>query len=239
MDYANAGYVYAITNKVNGHRYIGSTANYKSRWHTHRSALRRGVHHSFILQKAWDKYGEPSFLFEVLLVCPKNLQILYETRLMSLETYNVLRTPKEIQIRGGWEHTAATKAKIAKANKGKKRTPEHRANIAAAVVGRKYNASFCEKARQRQLGVSPSMATREKIKQANLGRTVSPETRAKLSAAAAKRSLHTSAAMLSLVAELHAKVSQGRTVRSVISEVGMSSATYYKYAKLLTSGEPQ
>lgn len=61
MNYADAGYIYAIRNTVNGNAYIGSTTNYKSRWFTHKSLLRKGKHHSFILQRAWDKYGEAAF----------------------------------------------------------------------------------------------------------------------------------------------------------------------------------
>ena len=163
MNYADAGYVYAIRNTVNNHAYIGSTTNYKSRWHTHRSTLRRGVHHSFILQKAWNKYGEAAFLFEMLVVCPKDQRLEYETKLMALESYNVLRTPKESGVRGGWKHSDEFKAKMSALNKGKKLTEEHKAKLVTAQLGRKHDAEFVEKARRRQTGVTPSVSTRNKL----------------------------------------------------------------------------
>ncbi len=58
--------IYSITNTLNGHRYIGSSRNVEHRWAVHRHSLRRGEHHSLILQRAWDKYSEDVFLFEML-----------------------------------------------------------------------------------------------------------------------------------------------------------------------------
>ena len=46
--------------------YIGESVDIKSRWHTHKSELRRGVHHSERLQKDWKKYGEKAFRFSVV-----------------------------------------------------------------------------------------------------------------------------------------------------------------------------
>lgn len=164
--YEDAGYVYAIRNTVNNRAYIGSTTNYKSRWHTHRSTLRRGVHHSFILQKAWDKYGEKAFAFELLVVCPRSQRIDYEKRLMRLEAYNVLRTPKETGVRGGWTHSDEFKAKMSKLTKGRLLTEEHKAKVGAALKGFKHTDSFKDRARERQLGVSPTHKTRQKLSSA-------------------------------------------------------------------------
>lgn len=46
--------------------YIGESVDIKSRWYTHKSELRRGVHHSERLQKEWKKYGEKAFRFSVV-----------------------------------------------------------------------------------------------------------------------------------------------------------------------------
>jgi group I intron endonuclease len=59
--------VYKITNTVDGKVYIGSTAtDMDTRWTTHRSALRGGKHYNAHLQRAWNKYGESAFTFEVV-----------------------------------------------------------------------------------------------------------------------------------------------------------------------------
>lgn len=63
---SNTG-VYRIRNILNGHLYIGSTAeDFAKRWRLHRNSLRKSAHHSFKLQLAWKKYGESAFVFEVV-----------------------------------------------------------------------------------------------------------------------------------------------------------------------------
>ena len=216
MNYADAGYVYAIRNTVNNRAYIGSTSNYKSRWHTHRSTLRRGVHHSFILQKAWDKHGEKAFSFELLVVCPKAQRIEYETRLMSLESYNVLRTPKESGVRGGWKHSDKFKAKMSTLNKGKKLTEEHKAKLVTAQLGRKHGAAFVEKARSRQTGVTPSASTRGKLSAAlKLAR----------SAECGKN--------LEIAKRMYEQAASGVPLQAVFAGSPISNGTFYKYCKVL------
>jgi group I intron endonuclease len=58
--------IYAIRNKVDGKIYIGSSVRPAKRWNAHRSDLRKGRHHALRLQRAWDKYGEGCFSFEIL-----------------------------------------------------------------------------------------------------------------------------------------------------------------------------
>jgi group I intron endonuclease len=216
MNYLDAGYVYAIRNTVNNRAYIGSTSSYKSRWHTHRSTLRRGVHHSFILQKAWDKYGEAAFSFELLLVCPKAQRTEYETRLMALESYNVLRTPKEVGVRGGWKHSEEFKAKMSALNKGKTLTDEHKSKLASAQIGRRHNAAFSEKARARQKGVSLSAHTREK-----------------LSAAVTLARSNERHASEKAVKQMYEQALSGVPLRAIFESASVSKGTFYKYCKAL------
>lgn len=229
MDYKDVGYVYAITNTVNGHKYIGSTTNYVARWNTHRSALRRSKHHSFILQKAWDKHGEAAFEFSVLLVCSKEQRLFYETLAMKLQNYNVLRTPRESALRAKLVHSAETKAKMSAAHKGKVFSDAHRANMAAAARARVYDASFSEKARARQLGKILSADTRQKLSEALTGRVVSQETREKLRVTSKKATAEKAARALDKVRIIKALAKQGRSIASLLKEFKMSSATYYKY----------
>lgn len=233
MDYTDAGYIYAITNTVNGKKYIGSTVNYKSRWHSHRSALRRGKHHSFILQKAWDKHGEQSFKFELLLICSKDTRIMYETLCMRMQDYNVFRTPRETPIRANRVVSDITKAKISLANRGKVRTLAQRQILSQAVTGRKYDDAFKAKARSRQLGVSPSEETRKRISEALTGRIVHENTRQKLSDKAKLRTEAITPHMRNIVDKVGFEVRSGKTVRDAAQSVGVSYTTYYKYVKLV------
>jgi group I intron endonuclease len=66
--------VYSITNLLDGKRYIGQSQFNKDklglygRCRAHLALLRRGKD-SIHLQRAWNKYGQDSFIVEVLLLC--------------------------------------------------------------------------------------------------------------------------------------------------------------------------
>ncbi len=57
--------VYAIVNRENGKRYVGSAINIPKRWREHQRGLQRGCHENSYLQGAWNKYGEGAFEFVV------------------------------------------------------------------------------------------------------------------------------------------------------------------------------
>ena len=216
MNYEGAGYVYAIRNTVNGGMYVGSTTAYKQRWGVHRSALRRGVHHSFILQKAWDKYGESDFEFKVLVVCPAENRIAYENMLMPLQRYNVLRTAKEQLVRGGWTHSEEFKARMSLLRKGQPLSDAHRAALAEAARRRVYGAEFSEKARARQLGVSPSKTTRGKLSEAvRVARGAERETN------------------LRATRQMYEMAKSGTAMSEIFANAPISRGTFYKYCKEL------
>lgn len=58
--------VYCIENLTNRKKYIGSSKNIYNRWRDHKNALRKNKHHSYKLQRAWDKYGEQQFKFYII-----------------------------------------------------------------------------------------------------------------------------------------------------------------------------
>lgn len=63
--------IYSLTNKTTGKRYIGQTVYLNGRKGDHLLNLRRNQHNNDYLQKAFNKYGEEDFIFEVLEVVPK------------------------------------------------------------------------------------------------------------------------------------------------------------------------
>src|SRR5690348_11848083 len=65
----NTAGVYAIRNTENNKIYIGSSTNIRARAKAHVKALAGKSHHAIALQRAWNKYGAESFVFEVLEEC--------------------------------------------------------------------------------------------------------------------------------------------------------------------------
>lgn len=61
--------IYKIVNIINNKFYIGSSNNILKRFSTHKNFLRKKKHHSPYLQRAWNKYGEKNFTFEVIEYC--------------------------------------------------------------------------------------------------------------------------------------------------------------------------
>lgn len=58
--------VYRIRNVIDGKCYYGSSINYLVRWRVHKTDLRMKKHGNERLQNAWSKYGEESFVFEIV-----------------------------------------------------------------------------------------------------------------------------------------------------------------------------
>jgi len=138
--------VYAIVNR-NGHCYIGSAVDLHKRWTGHRRDLRECVHHCGHLQKAWNKYGEPSFMFTRLEECPPQDCTRREQWWIDLlrPAYNVCQMATSPL---GVRRSDATRAKISAAMMGRKRplmigkkmSPETKAKLSAAMTGRKHSA---------------------------------------------------------------------------------------------------
>ena len=70
--YKNDIGIYKIENLINGKVYIGQTKEkFQRRYWLHRWKLREGTHDNSYLQRAWDKYGEENFKFEVVEILSK------------------------------------------------------------------------------------------------------------------------------------------------------------------------
>jgi group I intron endonuclease len=60
------GGIYAIRCLPTSRFYVGSARSFCTRWQAHRALLRGKRHPNPKLQKAWNRHGEKSFIFEVL-----------------------------------------------------------------------------------------------------------------------------------------------------------------------------
>lgn len=131
--------IYAIVNRVNGKRYVGSAKRFRTRWNAHRAALNRGVHHSKHLQSAWKKHGADAFVFTIIEFCePRELIAREQAAIDSTRpAYNVCLVAGSTF---GRVHSADTKIKIAEKATGRKRPPrsaEYREALSASLKGKK------------------------------------------------------------------------------------------------------
>ena len=89
--------VYKIVCLQNGRVYVGESNCIPMRWTSHKSALNcKNGKTNKLLQEDWNKFGESSFIFEVLEETEKNKNLLYDRELFhirqlseqGLELYN-------------------------------------------------------------------------------------------------------------------------------------------------------
>lgn len=142
---SNTG-VYRIRNILNGHSYIGSTTeSFDKRWRLHRNSLRRSTHHSFKLQLAWKKYGESSFVFEVVEPVPTESCLVREQYYLDTEKpkYNVCKiagSPRGRHVsREGRENRRLRMTGKNNPFYGKHHTEESLKKMSDAQVGRDYS----------------------------------------------------------------------------------------------------
>ena len=158
--------IYQITNLHNGKSYVGSAVSFRKRWKEHLRQLSNGDHHSTVMQRAWNKYGEAAFEFKKLLVCAKADLIWFEQRALDVlkPAYNICKVAGSVL---GYRHTDEAKAAAAERAKGN----THRR-------GRKESPEFCEgakRARAMRKDGPLSAETKEKIAAAQRGRVLSEE----------------------------------------------------------------
>jgi len=125
------GYIYKITNTVNNKAYVGVTIqqNVVDRWNAHKSSIRNGRGCPF-LAKAFKKYGEDAFRFEVIIICFDKDVYKYEIdyikkyNTLSPNGYNILEGGKSNKTFLGKTHTEETKKILSKKSKEYNNRPE-------------------------------------------------------------------------------------------------------------------
>lgn len=196
--------IYAIVNTANQKCYIGQAASIGDRWLYHRSSLRRGKHHSRLLQNAWNKYGEAAFQFKVVEYAPRDAVALAEREQMWLDVikpaYNIAPVSASTL---GIKHPPRSddfKRRMAEMKRGYKpspeqiekqrrhamenpyrHTPEAKAKISAGLAGKKPSPEAVEKTRRANTGRKQTPEEIAKRIAANTGRKRSPEQCARIS----------------------------------------------------------
>ena len=132
--------VYEIVNLVNGKRYVGSAVNLSARHRDHLHRLRKGIHHSIALQRAWNKYGPQSFgMVRVIEKCEVSVLVDREQWWINFlrPEYNVCKVAGSSL---GRKHTPETRQKMALAKTGTKHSAATKAKMSATRTGRKIPA---------------------------------------------------------------------------------------------------
>jgi group I intron endonuclease len=135
------GFIYKITNTINNKCYIGETIkdNPNSRWLSHKSSIKRKCGCP-LLMKAFEKYGEDAFKFEVLIICFDEDVFKFEKEY--IKKYNSL-SPNGYNVAEGGKFNAHFK--------GKKHSEETK-NI-MSIKSKEYNNREEVKERARRVAI--------------------------------------------------------------------------------------
>lgn len=166
--------VYNITNKINNKIYIGSASDsILDRWSDHRSDLNLNRHANIHLQRAWNKYGEENFKFEILEECSSELCVSREQHYLDtiLEAQEYIKGESSCFLIKGYNINP-----IATSRKGSKMSEESRKRMSNTKKGRiPWNKG-------KKLGPQPK-ETILKRANSNRGKTRNKETGDKISIA--------------------------------------------------------
>lgn len=135
--------IYAITNIVNGKRYIGSSNDLDDRCQHHFAKLRRGIHPNQHIQAAYNLYGLDAFTFTVLQLCEEDVLLEWEQAYLDewQPEYNLNPIAGKPPSNKGRFPSDETRQKLSAARMGKKLGPpsdETRRKISEALMGRKF-----------------------------------------------------------------------------------------------------
>lgn len=182
--------IYKITNTKNGKFYVGSAANFSSRWSGHRHHLKRGTHSNKHLQSAWNTYGEQNFEFSVIKnVDPEYLlaeeQVYLDKWVGHADCYNIASSAESPGL--GISPSKETRQKMSKSMSGRVRTKEHCENLSKSLMGNVISDETRLKISKTLTGKIESDETKKRKSLVWQGRTNNPD--AKLTEADVRRIL--------------------------------------------------
>lgn len=153
-----SGGIYTIT--VNEKQYLGRTSNFERRKRDHLRMLRNNTHPNSHLQNVFDKYGEESFLFELIeeindhLLLPA-LEQKYLDELDYARCYNISKDSTGGVYQNGKKTgnygkfaSLETRQKLSDSHKGIKQSAEQIQKRVAKLKGKKRSKEIVEKMKE-------------------------------------------------------------------------------------------
>lgn len=144
--------IYSIKNIKNGNEYIGQTIDITNKhWVGYKYQLNKNKFHNKHLQNAWNKYGQDSFVFEIIDSSAKNKEELNEFEIKYIKKrgkYNILP--------GGDNTSAESRELISKRTK-LAMTKEVRDKISDSRIGIKLSTEHKQKISERMRGKNHPM----------------------------------------------------------------------------------
>lgn len=165
--------IYKIENMVTGKIYIGQTVDYEKRKNSHINDLRSNRHGNSYLQNSWNKYGENSFEFTVVVECAMehldDLEIQYIRQLGTLAPngYNMTKGGDGVR---GLKWSSESRAAKSLAMKGKNVGKD------AHFYGKTFTLETLEKMRESTTNLWKNEDYRRRQVIAHTGLTQSEET---------------------------------------------------------------
>ena len=158
--------IYKIVNKTNGKYYVGSSNDINGRWYEHIYKLERNIHNNDYLQRAWNKYNQKNFKFQITKKIPINKLLIIEQKYLDIakneqdKCYNLCfevnggqlsnyskqkiskKAKKRLLIKEnhpmfGKHHNYYTKLKIGSYHKGKKLSKKHKKILSIMMSGKR------------------------------------------------------------------------------------------------------
>lgn len=127
--------IYMLTCEANGKIYIGSAQSFRRRLGNHVSRLNRHKHPNIHLQRAWDKYGQGNFRFEIVELCAHDgllqREQYYLDLLQPFKPHGFNIALDALSPRKGIHPSQETIDKMSAIMSGRTYTPEHRAKMSA------------------------------------------------------------------------------------------------------------
>lgn len=187
--------IYVIRNLKDGHAYVGSSKDVKSRFKAHKHMLKYGRHHAPRLQRAFDRDGGFD-AFEFVLLDEVAADMLLTAEQAWIDKLNCeYNVCKVTGTREGVPQPASVAERLSALFTGRVKTEEHRAKIGAGNKGKVRTEEQKQKAREATLkyfAEHPEAREKNRIRQlgtpsAFKGRTHTEETKAIVAAKAKAR----------------------------------------------------
>lgn len=136
QEFTNESGIYKCTCLSNGRCYVGQARSLLKRKQHHLYTLRNNKHRNIHMQRAWNKYGEDDFIWEIIECCPEDM--LNEREIYWIEKYDTFRDGFNMTSGGDKNYIVSSETLKKRSMSLKKSwTDERRQKISKSMLGKK------------------------------------------------------------------------------------------------------